>query len=210
MNIRRIVEANLRTRISRQRFCNVVVYAGTPRICSFSYSGRHNCVCSAGRAEGVERPGHRSVRDLVRNKLYRIEFIQSESLGVRFPNTRVIHHDRRAGRDLDNPADPQVIATVENAPSSAQNDGTSCAAREPSADLSIAKTMLQQVSHLIASCAYQEAESGTSERSHAVRSAQASIAALLHPSARMMALTSGSAKSERYAAGYQEHKAHHF
>lgn len=66
-------------------------------------------------------------------------------------------------------------------------------------DLSIAKTMMQQVSHLIASCAYQEAETGTSERSHAVRSAQASIASLLHPSARMMALSSGSAKSERYA-----------
>ncbi len=64
-------------------------------------------------------------------------------------------------------------------------------------DLSVAKTMMQQVSHLIASCAYQEAEAGGTV-SHAVRSAQASIAALLHPSARMMALTT-TVKSERYA-----------
>lgn len=66
-------------------------------------------------------------------------------------------------------------------------------------DLSVAKTMMQQVSHLIATCAYHEAEVEATDWSYAVYCAQASIAGLLHPSARMLALSSDPVKSERYA-----------
>jgi hypothetical protein len=65
-------------------------------------------------------------------------------------------------------------------------------------DLSIAKTLMQQVSHLIATCAYHDAETEPTDYSYAVFSAQASIANMLHPSARMLALSPDTVKSERY------------
>jgi hypothetical protein len=65
-------------------------------------------------------------------------------------------------------------------------------------DLTMAKTLMQQVSHLIATCAYHEADIDPTDWSYAVYSAQASIAGMLHPSARMLALSTEPVKSERY------------
>jgi hypothetical protein len=66
-------------------------------------------------------------------------------------------------------------------------------------DLAMVKTLMQQVSHLIATCAYHEAELEPTDWSYAVYSAQASIANMLHPSAKLLAFSSDPVKSERYA-----------
>lgn len=66
-------------------------------------------------------------------------------------------------------------------------------------DLSIAKTLMQQVSHLIATCAYHEANIDLTDWSYAVFAAQVSIAGMLHPTAKLVALSSHPVKSERYA-----------
>lgn len=60
--------------------------------------------------------------------------------------------------------------------------------RQDVPDLSITTEMIQEVSRLIACCAYIEAEAGTTDWSYAVFCSQAVIAGTLHPSALQMAL----------------------
>ncbi|HEX2621829.1 MAG TPA: hypothetical protein VHL11_16845 [Phototrophicaceae bacterium] len=66
-------------------------------------------------------------------------------------------------------------------------------------DLSNAKTLMQQVSHLIATCAYFEAETHETDWSYAIYCAESTIAGLIHPAALQVALSSFQVKSERYA-----------
>ncbi|MBC8171567.1 MAG: hypothetical protein H7X77_07830 [Anaerolineae bacterium] len=66
-------------------------------------------------------------------------------------------------------------------------------------DLSNAKALMQQVTHLIATCAYFEAETHETDWSYAIYCAESTIAGLLHPAALQVALSSFQVKSERYA-----------
>lgn len=71
--------------------------------------------------------------------------------------------------------------------------------RQDTMDLSIAKTLMQHISHLIATVAYFEAETQETDWSYAVFCAESAIAGLLHPSALQVAQSSFQVKSERYA-----------
>jgi hypothetical protein len=71
--------------------------------------------------------------------------------------------------------------------------------RQDAMDLSIAKTLIQHSSHLIATVAYFNAEAHETDWSYAVYCAESAVAGLLHPSAIQVALSSLQVKSERYA-----------
>ncbi|MBC8098617.1 MAG: hypothetical protein H7Y11_04185 [Armatimonadetes bacterium] len=76
--------------------------------------------------------------------------------------------------------------------------------RQDTLDLSVAKVMLQQVGHVIATCAYHEKEADDgavhdTEWSYAVFRAESAIAGMLHPSARQVALAAASTAYGRYA-----------
>lgn len=71
--------------------------------------------------------------------------------------------------------------------------------RQDAIDLSITSEIMHEVSQLIATCAYFEAETQETNWSYAVYCLQVSIAERLHPAARQTALASLEAKSERYA-----------
>jgi hypothetical protein len=60
--------------------------------------------------------------------------------------------------------------------------------RQDVIDLSVASDIYQQAAHLIAACAYMDNEDLADRWSYSVHSAQAAIAATLHPTARQRAL----------------------
>ena len=72
--------------------------------------------------------------------------------------------------------------------------------REDLLDVCNAKTLMQQASNLIATCAYFEAETQETDWSYAIYCAESTIAGLLHPAALQVALSSTPVKSERYAS----------
>jgi hypothetical protein len=71
--------------------------------------------------------------------------------------------------------------------------------RQDTMDLSVAKTLMQHISHLIATVTYFEAETQETDWSYAILCAESAIAGLLHPSALQVAQSSFQVKSERYA-----------
>lgn len=60
--------------------------------------------------------------------------------------------------------------------------------RQDVPDLPMANELMQEISRLIACCAYIEAQSGSTDWSYAVFCSQAVIAGMLHPAARQLAL----------------------
>ncbi len=72
--------------------------------------------------------------------------------------------------------------------------------RQDIMDLSLAKTLMQQVAHLIATTAYFEAEPHDNEWSYAIYCAESTVSGLLHPAARQMALASLVIESARHVS----------
>lgn len=60
--------------------------------------------------------------------------------------------------------------------------------RQDVLDLITANELMQEISRLIASCAYIEAQSGSTDWSYAVFCSQAVIVGMLHPASRQLAL----------------------
>ena len=66
-------------------------------------------------------------------------------------------------------------------------------------DVGVARLLVQEVSHLLASVAYHEATADPKKLSHSVQSAQYIIAGMLHPSSILVAMDE-TVNLERYAS----------